>query len=514
MKRLIKTQIKYKMMSLILAIALFLELLSVPTNVYADGVGWIEINEKIMVMKEGDKYELYASGYVTFKSGGHSTKMSKDISGVKWESSDDKIATVSNKGVVTAKKSGRCFITAYYGKKTAKCKVRVFTEEDLCRYAIDAEVSFNVIYTELTTNNYKNYDMLKGYNSHPEINALNIKAARRAKEIIDSVVTKDMNDFEKMMAIAKWLVENIKIDNGPVCRAFGGWYSDSYREYHMMEPLLDGKSTSAGLAFVFELLLNLSGIRCSYIKHDTFYTEDGDEEIISNGNVVELEGDFYYFDVVALNQSYESYNNTEGERPRTFYDLIEPFRVSEFIEFTTVKDKEYYYEVGISPRTYSYYVPGNAFYKFYEDIGNNYELHSKYVGYYYDFYENKVQFVTKDELQKNNELYINIEPTFSSFPQNPDSTSTKYKLIMKTEAEFIEKMVTMYDLLMDYKECEMDPETRDGRYDITGMDEKIASLELEFENMKDDLLDRNVIPYMKNKIADIKKVYSELQVTN
>lgn len=42
-----------------------------------------------------------------------------------WSSSDTKVATVSDKGVVTAVAAGTCTITATMGKKTANCKVTV-----------------------------------------------------------------------------------------------------------------------------------------------------------------------------------------------------------------------------------------------------------------------------------------------------------------------------------------------------------------------------------------------------
>ncbi len=44
---------------------------------------------------------------------------------VKWSSNKKKTATVSKKGVVTAKKKGTAVITAKAGKKKLKCKVTV-----------------------------------------------------------------------------------------------------------------------------------------------------------------------------------------------------------------------------------------------------------------------------------------------------------------------------------------------------------------------------------------------------
>lgn len=44
---------------------------------------------------------------------------------VKWSTSNKKIATVSSKGKITAKKAGKCNIYAKYGKKKYKCKITV-----------------------------------------------------------------------------------------------------------------------------------------------------------------------------------------------------------------------------------------------------------------------------------------------------------------------------------------------------------------------------------------------------
>lgn len=67
-------------------------------------------------IQKGEKLKLYVKGY----------KKSKKV---KWKSSNKKIATVSNKGVVTGKKGGTCKITATISKKKYTVKVKVITGE-------------------------------------------------------------------------------------------------------------------------------------------------------------------------------------------------------------------------------------------------------------------------------------------------------------------------------------------------------------------------------------------------
>ena len=64
---------------------------------------------------------------------GQSVKLGVTITGqnmgLKWSSSNKQVATVNSKGKVTPKSTGICYIYVKNGKKTAKCKVTVYTSK-------------------------------------------------------------------------------------------------------------------------------------------------------------------------------------------------------------------------------------------------------------------------------------------------------------------------------------------------------------------------------------------------
>lgn len=78
----------------------------------------VKLNKKSVVIKKGKKYQLKAT--VSPKN-----TTNKALT---WKSTNTKIATVSSKGKVTAKKKGKCYIkvtTKDGSKKSAKCKITV-----------------------------------------------------------------------------------------------------------------------------------------------------------------------------------------------------------------------------------------------------------------------------------------------------------------------------------------------------------------------------------------------------
>ena len=111
-----------RMLALLLAFVMVATM--IPSKTYVSAakkkkVKSIKINKKEYVLKKGGK--------VTLKATISPAKLRKKVK-VQWKSSNKKVATVSNKGVVKAvANKGKAIITAKAGGKKATCKITVGT---------------------------------------------------------------------------------------------------------------------------------------------------------------------------------------------------------------------------------------------------------------------------------------------------------------------------------------------------------------------------------------------------
>ena len=79
----------------------------------------IKLNKKSIKIYTDETYKLRAK-----------VNPSSYTKKLNWKSSDRKVVTVSGKGKLTPRKAGRAVITAFIGKKKAKCKVTVEKWDD------------------------------------------------------------------------------------------------------------------------------------------------------------------------------------------------------------------------------------------------------------------------------------------------------------------------------------------------------------------------------------------------
>ncbi len=81
---------------------------------YLENIGSLRISKKKKTMRKGKKFQLRAYGWPDRLSWG-----------VRFKSSNKKVASVSKKGLVRAKKKGKARVYAYYGGRKVRCLVRV-----------------------------------------------------------------------------------------------------------------------------------------------------------------------------------------------------------------------------------------------------------------------------------------------------------------------------------------------------------------------------------------------------
>ena len=104
---------KKKKISLLLMLVLVISILfHTNGNVEAAGTKTIQLNKKSVTLKVGDKTTLKAKNVPAGKK-------------ISWKSNKKTVASVTSKGVVTAKKQGKAKITATIAKKQYSCSVTV-----------------------------------------------------------------------------------------------------------------------------------------------------------------------------------------------------------------------------------------------------------------------------------------------------------------------------------------------------------------------------------------------------
>ncbi|MCX7884305.1 MAG: hypothetical protein N2448_04665 [Caloramator sp.] len=115
-------------------------------------------------------------------------------------------------------------------------------------------------------------------NQHSELN-------KKAKEIIESIINKDMTDFEKELAIHDYIINNTRYDIDNYYNGSIPW--ESYTSYGV---LVKGVAVCQGYANAMSKLLTLAGIENMIITGKA----NGEPHA---WNLVKLDGEWYHVDV-------------------------------------------------------------------------------------------------------------------------------------------------------------------------------------------------------------------------
>jgi hypothetical protein len=452
----------------------------------------IEVRQELLIAQEGDKYELDVYGLMRVTLMGSPINSVEDVTGVTWKSSNTKVATVSKKGVVTAKKSGKCIITASWGKLKAECKVRVYTKEELYSAILDADIAHDSIYMALNTNIYKMEEFIYATENFPKIADMKIKAAKEVKKILDSVFEEGMTDYEKLMGLTEWIFENIEI----IKNYRSKFTKDNLRNdnaYYYIDPLIYRKASHQGISDLLELLLNCGGIRCEQVW--------GVGGSIAGCNLVELDGDFYYFNIMNLADEMDELSEELGEQ-LSFYDLLvtKGTMVDQFLNYKL----RVYTMVGVKDyaNRSSHYDNSSWDYDVSLD-GDDERNPNIYSHYFYDFYNDKIRYVTKKEDRKNPD--ISVKPYFSYLPTYPESKSSKYKDVMRREAEFIEKVKDLEEEAIQTSQY-LDEGYFYFDYELVNLNNSLNEIMTEFESIKDTFTMKKIGNYMEKEFQKAKEL--------
>lgn len=168
---------------------------------------------------QAKSYKLNHSSFL-IEAGNTSTLKLSNLTKVTWSSKNESIATVSKKGVVTAKKAGSTVITAAYKGKKYACKVQVY-----------------------------------------KVGTGNKTIDKKMKAVIQKNISPGMTTIEKVKAIHDWIILNCEYDY------------DSYlnnqipqHSFSIQGVMLHGKAVCAGYTETFASFMKALGIACKEVS--------------------------------------------------------------------------------------------------------------------------------------------------------------------------------------------------------------------------------------------------------
>lgn len=113
----------------------------------------------------------------------------------------------------------------------------------------------------------------------------------RAVQVMEEVLTEDMTDYEKELAIHDYIVANITydVDNLSVFETHGEHASDPYGA------LVEGRCICLGYTTTFQMFMDMLEIPCITIRGESIHEDEDNAD--HAWNMVELNGHSYYVDV-------------------------------------------------------------------------------------------------------------------------------------------------------------------------------------------------------------------------
>lgn len=138
------------------------------------------------------------------------------------------------------------------------------------------------------------------------------KTLEMASDILKKIIKKDMSNYEKELAVYRWMYKNVGQGSGSMITLPGTSSEQSFTPYGV---LTSGNAVCVGYATTFRLFMNMLGMDC-HIVHNDYHSWD----------LVELEKDDWYqvdiYSDVSGKSEYRNFNMTD-EIAKTSHDWDE-----------------------------------------------------------------------------------------------------------------------------------------------------------------------------------------------
>lgn len=138
------------------------------------------------------------------------------------------------------------------------------------------------------------------------------KAEQMAKEIVNSIITANMTEFEKALIIHDWLIFNID-------------YDFTFSNYYVEQTLTDRRCVCQGYALTYKMMCEMAGLNVVYV------TGEGYSDGSWGGhawNQVRIDGKWYNVDVTWDDPAYPGKDFNDHSANRHDYFLISDGRIN------------------------------------------------------------------------------------------------------------------------------------------------------------------------------------------
>lgn len=166
---------------------------------------------------------------------------------VKYESSNPQIATITQSGLLKAKKAGKCNIKASYGKLSCICQILVLTDDELVLTIASDNLSKNKFAIAVRTGNYQS------------LSQADKTRAKKYRSILSKIITDDMTDYEKVISIYIWILKNMEYEENPEDTESTPLYEIEARALNY------GKADRVSYPFIFYNMLQSVGITSIFV---------------------------------------------------------------------------------------------------------------------------------------------------------------------------------------------------------------------------------------------------------